>query len=169
MDLIDLPAFGPDDFDQVTGGEPDPFGTDHLGIEWLGKSDHLGLMDDGRLIGHAGWVASSVRTAEEPERAVLGLGSVMLHADYRGHGVGAQLVEGAMMRMRSAGPALGVLFCRPERLDFYGRLGWIPLAGEVTVEQTAGRIVMPLRTCWTALVEGASLPGGDVRVMGLPF
>ncbi len=169
VELIDLPEFGPDDFDLVTGGEPDPFGTDHLGIEWLDKSDHLGLMDGGRLIGHAGWVASTVRTADGWEGAVLGLGGVMMHPDYRGHGVGAQLVEGAMARMRSGGPRLGILFCRPERLAFYGRLGWIPVTSEVTVDQPTGTIVMPLRTCWSALEEGASLPAGDLRVVGLPF
>ena len=34
MDLIDLPAFGPDRYQQTVDGESDPFGTDHLGVVW---------------------------------------------------------------------------------------------------------------------------------------
>ena len=169
MEVIDRPEYGPNDVAEVSGGESDPFGTDHLGIVWREKSEHVALVDDGRLIGCAGWVVSQVSVAGRPDVEVLGLGGVMVHAAHRGHGVGAQLVDGAMQRMRSSGGSLGMLFCRPERLAFYGRLGWVPIEDEVTVGQPGGRIVMPLRTCWTPLVAGGLLPAGRLRLNGLPF
>ncbi len=169
VEVIDRPEYGPDDVAQVTGGDSDPFGTDHLGIVWREKSDHVALVDDGRLIGCAGWVVTEVCVAGGPDVEVFGLGGVIVHAAHRGRGIGAQLVDGAMRRMRSGGGSLAMLFCRPERLAFYGRLGWVPIEDEVTVEQPGGLIVMPLRTCWTPLVAGGVLPEGSLRLKGLPF
>jgi GNAT superfamily N-acetyltransferase len=169
MELIDLPDFGPDDYQQIVGDEPDPYGTDQLGISWRDKSDHLGLMDGGQLIGHAGWVAVDIRAASGATFEVLGLGGVIVHRDRRGTGVGRQLVTGAMARMQERALSAGMLFCRTERLSFYRRLGWLPIEAEVTVGQPGGMIVMPLLTCWVPLAEGAEMPPGDLQVMGLPF
>ena len=169
VELVDLPGYGPDDAVRVAGGEPDAFGTDHLGIEWRAKTVHVGLVDGDRLIGHAGWVPSGVRTAAGQDLAVLGLGGVMVHPDYRGRGLGAGLVEGAMQRMGSGGTALALLFCRTDRVAFYGRLGWVPVADPVTVEQAGGAIVMPLCTCWTSPAGGVHLPDGALRLDGSPF
>jgi predicted N-acetyltransferase YhbS len=169
MELIDLPDFGPDDYHQIVGDEPDPFGTEQLGISWKDKSDHLGLMDQGQLIAHAGWVAVDIRPVSGASFEVLGLGGVIVHRDRRGAGVGRQLVTGAMTRMREGSVSAGMLFCRTERLSFYQRLGWLAIEAEVTVEQPGGVIIMPLRTCWLPLAEEAEMPPGDLRVAGLPF
>jgi GNAT superfamily N-acetyltransferase len=169
VELIDLPDFGPEHAARVTGGQPDAYGTDHLGIEWREKSAHVGLVDGERLVGHAGWVPSGVRTADGQQLAVVGLGSVMIHPDYRGRGLGAQLVAGAMERMGAGGGTLAMLFCRAERLAFYGRLGWVPVTDPVTVGQSGGAIVMPLHTCWTSLAGGGDLPAGALHLEGLPF
>ena len=167
--LIDLPNFGPDDYAQIVDGEVDLFGTDHLGIEWRDKSGHVGLTEEGRLIGHAGWVPVQVRGTTGQVTDVWGLGGVMVHRDYRGGGAGCQVVSGAMERMVELGGSIGMLFCRPPRLRFYERLGWFRLANAVTADQATGTITMPLVTCWTPLVEGAALPASDLHVEGLPF
>lgn len=169
MELIDLPHFGPEEADQVAGGQVDPYGTDHLGIEWQPKTEPVVLVDQDRLVGHAGWVPSRVVTARGEEKEILGLGGVMVHPDYRGHGLGAGLVGGAMERMSSNGGSLAVLFCRTERLAFYGRLDWVHAPGPVTVGQREGPILMPLHTCWTPLTGGVELPDGALRFDGLPF
>lgn len=181
MELVDLPNFGPDAYAQIVDGEPDPFGTDQLAVEWGPKTDHVGLTDGGRLIGHAGWVAADVRVATGETVEALGLGGVLLHRRHRGNGVGRMLVSGAMERMRSQGGSIAMLFCRPERLRFYGDLGWVPINGVVTVGQPAPSsgsdgptqpgqsIVMPLRTCWLPLAEGATVALGDLDFPGLPF
>jgi predicted N-acetyltransferase YhbS len=169
VELIDLPEFSPADYRQIVGDEPDPFGTDQLGISWRAKSDHVGLMVEGRLIAHAGWVAADMRTESGVTLEVLGLGSVLVHRDRRGRGLGRQLVAGTMEKMRARDVSMAVLFCRTERLPFHRRLGWLPVEADVTVGQPDGTIVMPLLTCWVPLVEGAVMPAGDLQVEGLPF
>jgi predicted N-acetyltransferase YhbS len=167
--LIDLPDFGPDDFERIVDGETDPFGTEHLGIVWRDKSGHVGLTMESRLIGHAGWVPVQVQGPTGQIVNVLGLGGVMLHRDFRGNGAGRQVVVGAMKRMADLGGSIGMLFCRSERLPFYERIGWLHIEKTVTADQPTGLITMPLNTCWTPLVEGALLPPTDLHVEGLPF
>jgi len=169
MDLIDLPEFGPDDYQQIVDGEFDPFGTDHLCITWRDKSGHVGMMEEGRLIAHAGWVPVQVRESTGQILNALGFGGVMVHRDHRGRGVGQTLVSGAMDKMRQLDVSIAMLFCRTVRLAFYERLGWLLVGGTVTADQPDGLLVMPLETCWTPLVVGAGPPQGDLHVEGLPF
>jgi predicted N-acetyltransferase YhbS len=169
VELVDLPDFGPEDYAQIVDGEEDPYGTDHLQIVWREKTEHVGLMEDGRLVAHAGWVPVRVRSTAGQVVDVLGLGGVMVHRQWRGSGVGRHVVLGAMDRMREGDGALGMLFCRTERLPFYQRMGWRLVPNQVTADQSGGSIVMPLRTCWAPLVAGASVPSTDMHVDGQPF
>ena len=169
VELIDLPDFAPDDFARIVDGETDPFATADLDITWREKTDHVGLTEARRLIGHAAWVPVQVTTTTGETVDVLGLGGVMLHRDYRGHGAGRQVVLGAMSRMTDAGGSIGLLFCLPERVRFYRDMGWFPIDRVVTADQPSGPITMPMVTCWTPLAEGATLPATDLHVEGLPF
>jgi len=169
MDLIDLPEFGPDRRQLIVDGESDPYGTDHLGIIWRDKTGHVGIVEEGRLIAHAGWVSVQVREATGQILNALGFGGVMVHRDYRGRGVGQTLVSGAMEQMRQLNESIAMLFCRTVRLPFYERLGWRSVGGTVTADQPDGLLVMPLETCWTPLTAGAGPPRADLHVEGLPF
>lgn len=169
VEVIDLPDFGPDDYAAVVDGETDPFQTDHLAIEWERKTGHVGVRQDGTLIGCAGWVPTQVEVAGRTIDGV-GLGGVIVHRRYRGTGVGGPLVVGAMARMGAVGRPLGLLFCLPQRVRFYESLDWQVVDHPVTVDQRAGPPVsMPLVTCWTALAPAASAPDADLRIRGLPF
>lgn len=168
VELIDLPDFGPDDFATIVDGEEDPFATADLDIVWREKTGHVGLTHEGRLIGHAAWVAVRVDSSTGQAIDVLGLGGVMLHRDFRGNGAGRQVVLGAMARMAELG-SIGLLFCLPQRLRFYQDMGWFRIDRAVTADQSTGSILMPMVTCWTPLAEGATLPATDLHVQGLPF
>jgi GNAT superfamily N-acetyltransferase len=169
MELVDMPDFGADDFAAIVDGEVDPFGTESLEIEWREKTGHVGLMHDGRLIGHAGWVPVEARSSEADLVEAVGLGGVMVHRAHRGAGLGRRLVSGAMERMQELDRPLGLLFCRTARVQFYQRLGWHPIQHDVTVDQPGGEIAMPLATCWTPLSDGASEPTTALHIEGLPF
>jgi GNAT superfamily N-acetyltransferase len=169
VELVDLPDFGSDDYASIVDGEADPFETDQLGIAWRGKSGHVGLTVAGQLIAHAGWVPARARTTTGELVELLGLGGVLVHREHRRNGAGRQLVSGAMTRMRDLGTPLGLLFCRTDRVPFYESLGWYPMQNEVIVDQPVGPILMPLVTCWTALVDGAPPPGSELHLEGLPF
>ena len=153
----------------LVDGEPDPYGTDHLGITWAGKDSHLVCVDDSGVIAHAGWSTVELETAGHGQISGVGLGSVLVHRERRGNGIGALLVGEATTRMEKVGRPIGLLFCRPVRVSFYERNGWRRAANEVTVDQPGGRLVMSLEMCWFPLEQHASLPGGPLRLTGLPF
>ncbi len=150
-------------------GEIDPYGADDLGITWAEKRHHLLLLDDdGRLVGHAGWIPVEMEAEDGPLSGV-GLGGVLVHRDRRGGGIGTVLVSEAAERMRRLGRPFGFLFCRSVRVPFYERNGWHRTANQVVVDQPSGPLVMPLETCWTAFTPGASLPDSELRLRALPF
>jgi predicted N-acetyltransferase YhbS len=169
MQVVELTEFGPADYEQIVDGEEDPYGTEHLAMEWRDKSGHVAMVDDERLVAHAGWVPADVHTETGEELRIVGLGGVMVHRSYRGKGLGHRLVSEAMERMALEGPPVGMLFCRTQRVPFYERLGWRATGRQVTADQPTGSAVVPLVTCWTALTEGGVLPDAPLHVVGLPF
>ncbi|WP_163753371.1 GNAT family N-acetyltransferase [Mycobacterium botniense] len=168
MDVIDLPNYGPAQRDQILGGEHDAWGADSLGLVWRDQTGHVGVVADGRLIAHAGWLPVELRIDERPLQAV-GLGAVLVNRTWRGRGVGRVVVQAAQERMRQMGRPFGLLFCRQGLVRFYETLGWHPVADEVIVDQPDGPVTMPLRTCWLPLHDDAQLPAGRVVVEGFPF
>jgi predicted N-acetyltransferase YhbS len=169
VEVVELNTFGPDEYGQIVDGEKDPYGTDHLGMDWREKSGHVALVEEGRIIAHAGWVPADIGAATGERFQVVGLGGVMVHRDHRGDGLGQQLVAAAMERMARLGLSVGMLFCRTERVPFYERLGWYPRDQRVTADQPSGPVEVPLVTCWTPLLDGGSLPDSALHVEGLPF
>ncbi|MGH9081058.1 MAG: GNAT family N-acetyltransferase [Acidimicrobiales bacterium] len=169
MEVIEVTDFGPDEYGQIVDGEADPYGTDHLRMDWREKSGHVALVQDGRMIAHAGWVPADLRVASGEQLRIVGLGGVMVHREHRGNGLGHRLVAETMARMGRLGRPVGMLFCRPQRVAFYERLGWHPTGEPVTADQPGGPVVMPLMTCWTPFAEGAVLPHSALHVEGLPF
>ncbi|MFC5666593.1 GNAT family N-acetyltransferase [Kitasatospora misakiensis] len=161
-----------DDYDpiEIFGDEPDPSRIAEYGMVWRPKDIHFGIRAerDGRLVAHAGLVVLPVsiggRRAE-----LIGLGAVAVAADLRGRGLARTVVDGALAHARGLGPRFAILFCRPDKAELYARLGWQPLTGPVEVDQPTGPAVMPLRTMWYPLHEGARWSGEALRLHSLPM
>jgi predicted N-acetyltransferase YhbS len=168
MDFIEVEAFSPAEAMALADGEADPYGTANLDITWAPKDRHVVLVENGRVVAHAGFLPIEVEVASKRSAGV-GLGSVMVHRALRGRHVGERLVEETTAHMRQMNRPFAMLFCRDVRLAFYERLGWRRISGEVTVDQDGGPVVMPLSSCWLSFEEGAPPPSGDLRVLGLPF
>ncbi|MFE7565116.1 GNAT family N-acetyltransferase [Kitasatospora sp. NPDC057500] len=158
------------DLAEIFGDAQDAFGVAALGMTWRPKEHHVGIRAEpgGRLVAHAGLVVLPVSVGGRRTDAV-GLGGVAVAADRRGRGLARAVVDGALARARGLGPQLAFLFCRPDVAGLYARLGWRALEGPVEVEQPAGPVVMPLRTMWFPLHEGAQWPAGAVRLHSLPM
>lgn len=153
---------------EIAGGDADPFAASGMPMTWLPAEEHFGTRLDGRLVAHAGLVVAPVRV-NGVQREVVGLGGVIVAPGHRGQGLARQIVTAAVEHARGMGPAFGLLFCRPDRIPLYGGLGWRTLECHVQVEQPDGPVMMPFRSMWVPLREGAQWPPGPVRLLSLPM
>ncbi|GHA08154.1 hypothetical protein GCM10010329_33640 [Streptomyces spiroverticillatus] len=166
-----LPDYTRADLVRILGDSDDPFGVAGTGLTWLPKKDHFGLVRDadGRLVAHAGLLRLPLSVGGADFEAV-GVGGVAVAPDVRGQGLARRIVAAALDHARTLGPDRALLFCRPPLAALYERLGWREVRAEVRVEQPEGEVVlMPLRTMWTPLREGAEWPEGEVRLRSLPM
>lgn len=166
--MVRLAEYTKADLAEILGEGDDPFGVAHTGLTWLPKNVHFGIRRAGRLVAHTGLLRLPVSVGGV-ESEVMGVGGVAVAPDQRGQGLARLVVAGALDHARTMGPRQGLLFCRPPLVSLYQRLGWRLLAGDVQVEQPAGPVLMPLRTMWTPLHEGAGWPAGPVRLLSLPM
>ncbi|WP_411089590.1 GNAT family N-acetyltransferase [Streptomyces sp. 061-3] len=117
---------------------------------------------------HAGLVVVPVAVGDT-RIDVAGLGGVIVAPDLRGCRLARLVVAAAMEHAHETGLEFGLLFCRPDRLPLYRQMGWMPLDGEIRVEQPIGSVTMPLRGMWTPLRDGAWWPSGPVHVLSWPM
>ncbi|GAX54587.1 GNAT family N-acetyltransferase [Streptomyces olivochromogenes] len=153
---------------EIIGDSDDPFGVADAGLTWLPKEDHFGIRQKGRLVAHAGLLRLPISIGEA-DTQVVGVGGVAVAPDLRGRGLARLVVSAAVDHARTMGPQHGLLFCRPPLVPLYQRLGWRMLEQDVHVEQPGGSVIMPLRTMWTPLRDGAKWPAGEVRLRSLPM
>jgi predicted N-acetyltransferase YhbS len=169
MELIDLPQLTDEHRAQLEGDEEDPFDGARSDFSFQQKEARIGLFDDTRLVAAAGWVNVEVEV-DGTRFPVLGIGGVIVNADYRGRGLARRAVEAVLERGATAGgPGFALLFCLDDRAGLYLKLGFSEIAYPVTVDQPDGPAEMSLIAMWRALEPGARWPDGPVRVHGLPF
>ncbi|MGI5262026.1 GNAT family N-acetyltransferase [Streptomyces angustmyceticus] len=168
--MVRLARYSTAELREIAGDDEDPFGVAEAGLTWLPKQEHFGIRRDGRLVAHTGLVTLPLAVGPV-ETEVVGFGGVLVAPGLRGHGLARLVVSGALEHARTSGPECGLLFCRPHLVPLYQRLGWRTLEEDVQVEQPGGPVVMPLRTMWIPLRDGARWPGGSgpVRLLSLPM
>jgi GNAT superfamily N-acetyltransferase len=168
MELIELPELTEEHKAQLEGDEEDPFDGARADLTFEKKERRVGFLDGDRLVAAAGWLHVEVEVAGA-RFPVLGIGGVIVNADYRGRGLARQAVEAALERGATDGLGLAMLFCLDDRAGLYRKLGFEEIEAPVTVDQPNGQTEMPLVAMWKALTPGAPWPDGPVRLLGLPF
>lgn len=163
-----LQEYTPADLRDITGDDRDPFEVSALGLTWRPKEQHFGIRAESRLVAHAGWVAVPVSVASTTLR-VAGLGGVTVAPELQGRGLAGLVVSAAMAQASAQGLEFGLLFCRPDRMPVYRKMGWTPLPTDVTVQQPGGNLTMPLPAMWTSLGTAVPWPPGAVRLLSLPM
>jgi predicted N-acetyltransferase YhbS len=170
VELIDLGPPTDAEWDDLVGNEQDPWGAASFALEWRPKDHYVALRDDdGKLLAATGLVVADVQFGEGNSMPVVGIGGVIVAEPHRGRGLGWQVVSAALVRAAGLGPELAMLFCRPGLAEFYRRHGFAEVSAPVVVDQPGGVVEMPPVTMWRPLKDGAKLPDGQVRVLGLPF
>jgi GNAT superfamily N-acetyltransferase len=168
IEITETSTFSAAEAAQLSDGESDPYGTNHLAISWAPKDHQVCFSEAGRLVAHAGYLLIDVE-ADGVRIPGVGLGSVMVHPSLRGQGIGARLVQETTDRMKMTGRPFALLFCREIRLPFYRRLGWRRVDPEVSVEQEHELMTMSLLTCWFSFEQDCIAPSNRLRVLGPPF
>ena len=170
MEVVELDAVAEPFWDELVAGEPEPWGGVGEALAWRSKDRHIGLREPGgRFVAAAGAVVAEVEVAPAATFPVVGLGGVIVTHEERGRGLARVLFEALLSVAREMGPERAMLFCRPELIGMYARMGCSELAGPVWADQPEGRIEMPMRAMWCPLQPQTAWPPGRVDVRGLPF
>ncbi|MFE5584449.1 GNAT family N-acetyltransferase [Kitasatospora sp. NPDC056531] len=169
-EIVRLPRYTRADQDEIFGPGDDPYSVGDLGLTFRPKEIHLGIRAaDDRLVAHIGLVPILLSVGDT-ELAAVGIGGLAVAPGRRDGSLARALLEAAFDHARTLGSAHALAFCRPRLVPYYERRGFHELAAEVTVEQPGGRlVVMPLRTIWSPLRDGAEWPAGAVRLRSLPI
>jgi predicted N-acetyltransferase YhbS len=169
MKIVEFAQMTPERRAELEGDEEDPFDAAGETFSFRAKDRHVGLEDDqGRLVASAGMVVLEVEVGGE-RFPVIGIGGVIVNATRRGRGLAREVVEAALARAGTLGPAFGILFCHADRAGLYERLGFEHVARPVLVEQPDTYAEMPMCTMWRAVSGGARWPKGGLTVHSLPF
>jgi GNAT superfamily N-acetyltransferase len=172
VELIEFGCLSDEQYAELVGDEDDPFHAAEFRLEWRPKDRHVALRgDDGRLLAAAGLVVVEVQFAAQRTMPVVGIGGVIVTASQRGRGFGRRVISEALRRAEALGPEIAMLFCRAESAGLYRRHGFSEVRGTVLVDQP-GEVVEVSGSgvaMWRPLNAGARLPGGMVKVKGLPF
>lgn len=170
MRLVELDRRSEPYWDELIAGEQEPFGGIGEQLVWREKTRNIGVReDDGRLVAAAGAVPAEVRVGAEPSFQVAGLGGLIVTPSARGRGLARLL---ALRLLEIAGELeaeRAMLFCRPELTAFYAQLGFVTIEARVWVDQTEGRVEMPMPAMWSALGSDVGWPPGRVDLLGEPF
>ena len=136
---------------------PDPFGVAHLGLEWRPKEVHLLLDLDGQPVSHVGVLRHDVYSDGRLVR-IAGVGGVITVPEAQGRGYASQLVQYANRLAREQWSVrVGLLFCLPQTVSYYERLGWRVIEQPVQIDQSTGRIQAPIPVMVHAAEGGAWL------------
>jgi predicted N-acetyltransferase YhbS len=155
--------------DELEGDEEDPFDAAGTTLRFQQKQRHVGVRNDrGRLVASAGMLVVEVDVAGE-RFPVVGLGGVIVNAAHRGRGLARTVVNAALTKAATMGPAFVILFCYEDRQGLYRRLGFEEVESPVLVQQPDGYAEMPMRTMRRAVARNASWPDGRLTVRALPF
>jgi len=156
------------DQQKLFGWGEDIFNVNPLTLDWRHKDQRFVLYDNEEPVSHAGILSHIVTVNDEPI-LVAGLGGVVTVPGARRKGFARQLVLDAMRFAESEWKVrAGLLFCRPQMLAYYERLGWQIVESPVMIEQPGGKIVAPLQVMVIPFGDWA-WPSGTVELQSLPW
>ena len=171
LERVELGPLTERDWEELAAGEHEPFGPVGSKLTWRPKDRHIGLRaPDGRLVAVAGAVVADVEVDRAGGFQVVGLGSLIVTRSMRGKGLMTDVVDPLLRLAEGMGPPRAMIFCRPDLVALYTRIGFIEITDPVWADQPGGRIEIPLSAMWRPLRAGVPpWPAGRVDVCGEPF
>ena len=171
MEVVELDALTERDWADLADGEHEPFGPTGGALTWRAMDRYVALRKqrDGPLVAVAGAVIASVEIEGAGCFEVVGLGRLIVTRSLRGRGLMPMVVEPLRRLAEGMGADRAMIFCRPELVGLYRRLGYTETTAPVWADQPGGRVEMTEPAMWRALRAGVEWPPGRVDVRGLPF
>ena len=158
------------DHAELIAGEEHPWGATGEALQWREKDRRLGVRDsDGRLLALAGASIVDIEVEDAGSFQVVGLGGLFVTRSARGDGLLWRLAGPLLALAEEMGPDRAMLFCGPELIPVYRRLGFTAIESPVWADQPGGRLEVPMGAMWRALRGFTAWPPGRVDVQGLPF
>jgi GNAT superfamily N-acetyltransferase len=152
----------------LAGGEVDPSQTHAYALQWRPTEKHIFIAAGGKKLCHVGLVCETVEVNGN-RIAVAGIGGVLVRRECRGRGYSRLAIEAAedfVRRMMAVKFIL--LFCRPAVQSLYEHLGWATVFTPVWVEQTDGKVLLPI-TSMAKCLGAEQWPNGEVRLASRPW
>lgn len=124
---------------------------------------------DGTLACHAG-IFFRTATWNGQKVHIGGLGAVATRPDHRRRGYASIAIEAAAQTMRHHDAAqFALLFCEPQKCEFYQSRGWQPFTGTIYAEQPGGRIRFDVMVPMVLDLKRRAPTLGTLDLCGLPW
>ena len=124
---------------------------------------------EGELVSHVGIVVRAGTLDGAPVK-IGGVGSVKTHPRVEGRGyASAGLRRAATALNDDHQVAFSLLVCQEHLLPFYDRLGWLPFAGRLVVEQPTGHTVFTINRPMVLSGRHPTPQDGEIDLHGLPW
>jgi len=169
VQAVELENVSEADWDEVVAGEVEPWGS-RIGeaFDWLRKTRHVGVRENGRLLAMAGLLRAPVSVADA-HFDVAGIGGVIVTRPRRGEGLGRAVIEAAIGLAPELATSRAMLFSLPANVPLYEKFSFKAISAAVFVRQPSGMVEMPMCAMWRPLVAGVDWPEGRVELPDGPF
>jgi predicted acetyltransferase len=139
-------------------------------LEWASaQSSVLAWTEERKLVAHVGILARAGSLDGAPVK-IGGVGSVKSHPQVRGQGYASAALHCAALALHNDHRvAFSLLVCQAHLLPFYERLGWLPFAGHLMVEQPGGSIEFTVNRVMVLPGLQPAPQQGLIDLAGLPW
>jgi aminoglycoside 2'-N-acetyltransferase I len=139
-------------------------------LEWASaQSSVLAWTDDGQLVAHVGMLTRAGSLDGTPVK-IGGVGGVKSHPQARGQGYASAALRCAALALHNDHRvAFSLLVCQAHLLPFYQKLGWLPFAGHLMVEQPGGPIEFTVNRVMVLPGLHPAPQAGVIDLAGLPW
>ena len=153
---------------QLFGWGENIFGVAALELSWRPKDLHFSLYSNGELVSHVG-VLKHVLIINGKLITVGGVGGVVTVPKAQKNGFAGRLMRhAAKFFEREWKVDAGLLFCLPNLMSYYEKLGWHGVEGAVVFDQPNGKIASTL--CVMVLpLSKADWASGNIDLQSLPW
>ncbi len=140
-----------------------------MAFTWARPQWSLLVWEDDQLVSRVGLLKREIISNGET-KSIGGVGGVMTHPHRQGRGYASKgMREAARWFSEELKVAYALLFCRPQLVEYYGRLAWKPFQGQVFVEQPSGKIEFSANGAMVLDVKESAPLSGTLDLNGLPW